>query len=735
MKGTLSRLKSRSTHRTPPDGPAGVHRTCLIAFMRSRAAVAALLAGAVTLSCGSSTQPHGAGPAAKVAFTVQPSNATAGAGIAPAVAIQDASGNTVTSATNAVTVALGANLAGGALSGTTTVDAVNGVATFPGLSINTAGSGYTLVASSGTLTSATSAAFTIAPAAAAKLAFAGRPSDATAGVALAPAIAVAIQDAFGNALPNATNAVTVAIATNPGGGTLSGTNTVNAANGVASFTGLSINKAGSGYTLVASSGALTGTTSATFTITPAAAAKLVFTLQPPTFAERAQPIVPALTVAIQDGFSNTVTSSTDAVTLALGTNPGGGTLSGTTTVNPSAGIATFPDLSIDQSGSGYALVAASGTLTSATSAPFGIRFVFAGVSVGGYYTCGVTTGGAAFCWGSNVSGQVGDGTTMTRLTPVPVSGGLAFTKVSVGLFHTCGVATSGAAYCWGDNSRGQLGDGTMTDRLTPVPVSGSLTFTTVSTGDQHTCGVTTSGAAYCWGLDDAGQLGASSSALCSRPGETVRPCSTAPIAVSGGLAFVGVSAGDYHTCGVTTSGAAYCWGYNANGQLGDGTTTTRLSPVPVSGGLTFAAVSAGFAHTCGVTTGGGAYCWGDNSDGGLGDGTTTARLSPVPVSGGLTFATLSAGTGYTCGVTTGGTADCWGGNTAGALGDGTVTSRLSPVPVSGGLTFAAVNAASWSFHTCGVTTSGAAFCWGENADGELGDGTMATRLSPVRVAL
>src|SRR2546426_5515619 len=252
MKGTPGMLKSRCAQRTRPAGPAAAHRTCLIAFMRPRAAVAALLAGAAALACGkSATDPLPPGAAAaKLSFTVQPSSATAGAGIAPAVAIQDASGNTATNASSAVTVALGANPGGGTLSGATTVNPVNGVATFAGLSINKAGSGYTLVASSVPLTSASSAAFTIAPAAAAKLAFTGQPNDGTAAMALAPAVAVVIQDAFGNPVPGATNAVTVGTGANPGAGTLSGTTAVNAVNGVASFGDLSINKAASGYTLV-----------------------------------------------------------------------------------------------------------------------------------------------------------------------------------------------------------------------------------------------------------------------------------------------------------------------------------------------------------------------------------------------------------------------------------------------------------------------------------------------------
>src|SRR5204863_266529 len=152
------------------------------------------------------------------------------------------------------------------------------------------------------------------------------------------------------------------------------------------------------------------------------------------------------------------------------------------------------------------------------------------------------------------------------------------------------------------------------------------------------------------------------------------------------LTFTAVSAGLNHTCGVTATGAAYCWGYNdLYGALGDGTTTTRLSPVLVAGGVSFAGGRAGNAYTCGVTAAGATYCWGYNGNGQLGDGTTTTRLSPVLVAGSVSFAAVSAGSVHTCGVTTAGAAYCWGSNNAGQLGDGTTTTRSSPVLVAGGV--------------------------------------------------
>jgi hypothetical protein len=226
-----------------------------------------------------------AGPAneAKLAFTEQPGNATAGAVLAPAVAvtIEDSSGRPVTGATNAVTVSLESNYnSGGGLSGTTTVMAVNGVATFKDLSIRKAGYGYWLTASSGTeqghqyialLPPANSLPFAITPAAPSQLAFTTQPNSTWEAQPLTPAVQVAIEDTFANVVLSATNAVTLAIGTNPSGGTLAGMTTVNAVGGVATFGNLGIDRAGSGYALVASAPGLTGATTTTFTITLAPA--------------------------------------------------------------------------------------------------------------------------------------------------------------------------------------------------------------------------------------------------------------------------------------------------------------------------------------------------------------------------------------------------------------------------------------------------------------------------------
>ena len=352
-----------------------------------------------------------------------------------------------------------------------------------------------------------------------------------------------------------------------------------------------------------------------------------------------------------------------------------------------------------------------------TPTPAPAPLTFASVNAGNFHTCGVTTGGAAYCWGQGGYGQMGDGSVKRiQTTPIAVSGGLMFASVSAGFDHTCGVTTSGVAYCWGQGRFGRLGNGTEDDQSAPVPLSGGLTFASVSAGRDHSCGVTTDGAAYCWGYGASGKLGDG-----IRPGHT----QTTPLAVLGGLIFASVSAGFDHTCGVTTSVAAYCWGEGGSSQLGDKDETnqspsTSTTPSLVSDGLTFASVSAGEQYTCGVPTDGGAFCWGQDRFGRLGNGTEGRRYRPTAVSGRLAFASVSASKSHTCGVTTSGAAYCWGGGDVGRLGNGAEDHQYRPVAVSGGLVFASVSVGG--FHTCGVTIGGAAFCWG--AGGRLGDGSL-----------
>jgi hypothetical protein len=315
-----------------------------------------------------------AGAATRLVFTGQPPlSATAGSSLTPAVGVSalDAQGNTSNSFTGTISVAIAANPGGGTLSGTKAVAAVGGVASFAGLSIDRSGTGYTLSATATGVTGATSRAFTITPGPATKLAFSLQPSTTTAGTAITPAVELTARDANGNPVPTFAGNVTVAIATNPGGGILSGTKTVPAASGVARFSDLSIDKSGTGYTLTATGGGLSGATSASFNIVAGLATQLVFTVSP-TQTTAGATIRPAVRVAALDAFGNTARGFAGNVTAGLGANPGNGTLSGTRTFAAVAGVATFPSLNIDSVGIGYTLTAAAPGLTAATSPVFDI---------------------------------------------------------------------------------------------------------------------------------------------------------------------------------------------------------------------------------------------------------------------------------------------------------------------------------------------------------------------------
>jgi alpha-tubulin suppressor-like RCC1 family protein len=453
-----------------------------------------------------------------------------------------------------------------------------------------------------------------------KLAFTVQPSNAPVDSSIVPAILVTLEDESGNAVTSTSVFVTLAIGTNPGGAILSGSTSVNTISGVATFPYLSLNRAGTGYTLTASATNMAGATSQPFNV------------------------------------ANLTTGSFASV------SAGSNTTCGVTT----AGVGyCWGNNGIGQLGNGS---------TSNSTTPFKVAggLTFSSVSTGSLqnYACGLATGGAAYCWGYNDYGQLGRGNLTNSTSPVAVTGNLTFTALTVGGGgQACGLVAGGAAWCWGWNGSGQLGNpagGAFSS--TPVPVSGGLAFSGISAGQNGTtCGIATGGNAYCWGNNVDGEIG---------NGTTTN--SGTPVAVSGGLTFKSISAGFASTCGLTPGGAAFCWGDNSWGELGNGSTTNSKIPVAVGGGFTFSAISMGDAFACGVTTAGAAYCWGYNGLGQLGIGTTKNSSTPVPVPGGLTYVSISAGYAIACAVTPGGAAYCWGDNSSGQIGNRTTIQALLP---------------------------------------------------------
>jgi alpha-tubulin suppressor-like RCC1 family protein len=412
---------------------------------------------------------------------------------------------------------------------------------------------------------------------------------------------------------------------------------------------------------------------------------------------------------------------------------------------------------VNASGLVIALILGQVTITATSGGQTGTAvlttttgIVFASVSAGDSHTCGVTPpDGVAYCWGDNSSGQLGNGTTTNSATPVPVSGGLSFASLSAGGNQTCGVASfrlpqqiGGAVYCWGNNSSGQLGNGTTTNSAAPTLVAGGLLFASVSVGGKHVCGESVTfdnGGTHCWGDNSFGQLGI---------GTLINSAIPVIPLFNSGFDEGGVSAGSNHTCSVVDVGPGFlviithaCWGDNSSGQLGNGTTTNSAVPVIANyTGNNPARISAGTLYSC--TTGEPASCWGNNGVGQLGNGTTTNSETGVSVSGGFNFASVSSGGDHTCAVTSfgvpeaplvGGIGYCWGGNASGQLGNGTMITSTTPVAVTGGLIFATVSAGG--HHSCGVViASGAVYCWGDNTSGQLGNSWTTSSSVPVNVA-
>ena len=345
------------------------------------------------------------------------------------------------------------------------------------------------------------------------------------------------------------------------------------------------------------------------------------------------------------------------------------------------------------------------------------------LSAGAGHTCYVNSRGAAFCWGGNSNGELGNGTTNDSPQPSPVHGGLLFVTVSAGFSHSCGVTASAAAYCWGDNEEGELGSGSDDGSRVPIPVSGRLQFSAVSAGFNHSCGLTTSGAVYCWGGNEYGQLGNGG-----------KVSSDKPVPVAGGYKFRSVRTGVLFTCGITNDGDAYCWGTNTRGRLGSNSEKDSPIPVPVSGGLKFASISTGDGHACGVTMNGKGYCWGTNEYGELGNGSNASSPVAVPVAGGLTFGSISAGKTFSCGITREGAPHCWGWGVDAVVATETDLPPNVPAPVFGSRGFVFKSISAGMVHACSLTRAGDAYCWGTNKDGQLGNGSKNDSVRPTLVA-
>jgi|GEM_PF-874016 len=401
-------------------------------------------------------------------------------------------------------------------------------------------------------------------------------------------------------------------------------------------------------------------------------------------------------------------------------------------VRDSAGNKIEVTLSVIGAGSTPANLAAASLNASGGISSEGlmINAVFSRRIAGGFgHTCAVL-GESLKCWGTNKYGQLGNGSTKSSLRPVDPEGlQSGVMAVVTGFYHSCALLAGGSVRCWGDNRYGQLGDNTVESSNVPEPVFGLTSgVRAISAGQFHTCALKGT-SVICWGDNRRGQLG-----------DGTRVSSAVPLIPSGmGAGVTSIGAGSHHTCALKDADV-FCWGYNRSGQLGTGLIKESFVPVQVqkleSGERKPLAVDAKGSHSCalfgaslGVNTQ--MKCWGYNGPGNLGDRSTEFRYVPQVVaelSEGVT--SMALGYTHTCAVLkNGAAAKCWGQNVQGQLGDGTATQyRFVPIPVSA-LPEGIVAITAGVGHSCALYADGV-WCWGSNARGQFGNGSMKSSATP-----
>ncbi len=332
------------------------------------------------------------------------------------------------------------------------------------------------------------------------------------------------------------------------------------------------------------------------------------------------------------------------------------------------------------------------------------------------HTCGIRVDTSLWCWGSNGTGELGDGSGRNQTAPVEVSTGWA--SVSGAEIATCGIRLDGSLWCWGSGQAGELGLGPTHGQNFPTPqqVGSDTDWLEIAGVFQSFCAVRAPGSLWCWGLNRYGELGLGD----NKPRNH-------PVRVGQAARWTGLSGSSERACAVMRhesqpSGTIWCWG-NGFG----------LSPVKAASGSRWTAVSVGWEHQCALKTDASLWCWGDNRHGELGDGTTTPEASPTLVPGANDWTSVTAGFDSTCGLESAGALSCWGRNEFGELGLGDHVDRLVPTRVAAPTRWRAVS--NNYLYACGIRSDGSGWCWGYNDLGQLGDGTYQDADTPQRLLM
>ena len=369
------------------------------------------------------------------------------------------------------------------------------------------------------------------------------------------------------------------------------------------------------------------------------------------------------------------------------------------------------------------------------------------IAAGHDHSLALTTAGSIYAWGLNADGQLGDGTTTNSPLPEKITLSAKVSSIASGEHHSLALASSGSVFAWGSNGFGQLGDGTTANKLSPTDITSGFALpsdeevSSLDAGYYHSLALTSAGKVFTWGLNADGQLG--DGTTISEPSPTDI---TSKFSLAAGEKVSSIVTGEFHSLALTSAKRVFAWGHNAYGQLGDGTTANKLSPTDITSGFalpsgeTIASIAVGSYHSFALTSAGRIFDWGYNGNGQLGDGTTGNRTSPADITSifslteGETVSSIYAGYYHSFALTSAGNVYAWGINSSGQLGDG--TSINSPLPKKitvGGVAVSSL--AVGNDHSLALAPAGIVYAWGLNASGQLGDGTTDNRLSPTAACI